>query len=384
MKTDTARDHDSTVEGVWVNRLGEEGVSESAAERITAGLQATPDVALGSLPADKLEERICSRIDELDLEGRDIKQPEAVRDDMKQALRAGIEGDLDGPAALVPPSQHPTGPPDEENIPDKGTMLTELVNYGTAQEGGSTPTVVEQDTINPGETDVAGAGAGQGAAGADGDTGVVPSGAPKRQGGQESNRDGDEETNEHSGQGTTSGQSAPTDRNTRERRQAQSQQDTPPERSGQAGQSTPENDRTEPQQGEPEHRSSSKLADSGLDDGEEEMVDEELRETGNSDANTDNDPQEGRSGDIPSLQEIAVHIALQEQSEELEEELGRQKEALIPVLVRFAERSVGHYEDMVQSSVFYDHSPAERQVLYEKLVEDPAVRRIPFETDEQE
>jgi|GEM_PF-2219821 len=382
MKTNTTRDHDSTVEGVWVSRLVDEEVSESAAERITAGLQATPDVALGSLPADELEDRIRSRIDELDLEEYGVEEPETVREEMKRALQAGIEGNLDGPAALVPPSQRPTGPPDERNIPDEDTTLAELVDTGSddEQEEESTSTVVERDTLEVGETDVTGAGAGQGAAGASGAAGVVPSGESERQRGQASRRDGAVETDEHSEQRGSSEQPAPTDRGTDGQRRTQSRQDAPPKQSGRAGQSTPEGDRM----GETEQSDSSRVANSGLDDGEEEMVDEELRENGDSETNTDNDPQEGRSRDVPSLQEIAVRIALQQQSEELEAELGRQKEALLPVLTRFAERSVGHYEEIVQRSMFPGHSPAERQVLYEKLVEDPAVGGLQSEADEEE
>lgn len=447
MSSDPTVDHDdsSTVEERWTEILADAGVTQSDAELIAAGLQARPEIALGALPADDLERRLEAQIDELDFEQYGVDDPATVRDEMKRALREGIDGEVGGPSAFLPESERPGSAADERNIPDDDTTLEELApnpegptptpdgddggsdgspDEQTESAGGTAHGSVQVNSAtfddpgsdpDAGEMDPSGAGAGQAAAGASGGVGSTRDRGSSRERDQ-STRETDTEPSRHRDndrQRTTSEDRQPTDqRAPREDRRGSgdrgrqpseeqpshnhgreeeapqhatkrgtSDQDTSPkgeaERTSEHQSTAPNDSATADSQ-----RDGRESVDARLDETEEGLLEERLSQAkGGSEASPD-DPEEGRQEEEElSLREVAVRIALQEQIEDLEDQLGAQTEALVPILARFAERAVTHHEEILKRVVFPGHSPAEREILYETLLEDRAMEQLDFESE---
>ncbi len=105
---DSTRSERELVEEVWQRRLREAGLDPSTAKAVTARLQSSQALTVGSADPETVRQQITHAIERLDLDAFDVDDEiSEIRSDLRAALEAALEGDLAGPIALRSPSNEP-------------------------------------------------------------------------------------------------------------------------------------------------------------------------------------------------------------------------------------------------------------------------------------
>ncbi|MFC4248732.1 hypothetical protein ACFOZ7_17665 [Natribaculum luteum] len=122
------------VESAWKERLRRAGIDESTARKLAAWYQSDPALTTGNASPATVRDVVEQTIDRTSLASHGVDDPGAVRQDLRRALAAGLNGRLEGPVALLSPStarQYGVSGSDESATGTTGRRTITLDGTGT-------------------------------------------------------------------------------------------------------------------------------------------------------------------------------------------------------------------------------------------------------------
>lgn len=313
------------IEAVWKEILVSRGVPETEADTITTLVQSHPKAAFGTPTKEELETIVTTHVDSLDLSEFGIDDDTDVKDELKSVLSKRLDADQRGPVTSTT-SREPT--PWDTSIDTAGSTQE------TAKDQ-TTRTISKPFTPqSPGENDIVLED--QGIAGAGGminDTAFL---------------DGDSLS--------LTAEETPTE--TPETASA----------SGGASMGTPNPDVREGREAEEPDPEAESAGGATAATGDDDDAPQQASAS----------PQQEPSGERneESVARMVARGQFERDREVLNSVLDVPLDLVDQVMVVFASKAIASYEDLLRQELFEGSSPAEREILFEKLIQDRVESQI--------